>query len=110
MIDRLDEIDNAMVDRTKTTECRSIRDVIRPFLLEKSEAVLRTRIKYLELHGYIRTEKTTHGRVRCFPNENRNASVTSTGKQNTRQNTQAANSGVQEHQARQARSPMICTL
>ena len=88
MIDRLDEIDNAMVDRTKTTECRSIRDVIRPFLLEKSEAVLRTRIKYLELHGYIRTEKTTHGRVRCFPNENsENASVTSTGGENQTQTT-----------------------
>ena len=35
--------------------------------------------------------------------------VSASGGENTRQNTQAANSGVQEHQARQARSPMICT-
>jgi hypothetical protein len=67
MIDTQDEIDKALIARVKTTQCTSIRDVIRPFLLEKSESVLRTRIRYLELHKLIRTTKTTHGRIKCFP-------------------------------------------
>jgi len=79
MIDTLDKLDEAIVDRINTTECRSIRDVIRPFLLEKSEAVLRTRVRYLEMHKLIKTEKNTHGRVRCFPIENGKADVLSIG-------------------------------
>jgi len=64
MIDSLDELDKALLDRIKTTECRSIRDAIRPFLLEKSESVLRNRIRYLDLHGLIKTEKTKYGRIK----------------------------------------------
>ena len=69
MIEDLDELDKALMDRVKSTQCSSIRDVIRPFLLEKSESVLRTRIRYLELHKLILTTKTTHGRIKCFPVE-----------------------------------------
>ena len=39
--------------------------MIRPFLLEKSESVLRTRVRYLELHKLIQTTKTPHGRIKC---------------------------------------------
>ena len=69
MIDTLDEIDKALIDRVKSTQCTSMFDVIRPFLLEKSESVLRTRIRTLALHGLIRTVRTTHGRIKCFPVE-----------------------------------------
>lgn len=80
MIEDLDELDNALLDRVNATQCASIRDVIRPFLLERSESVLRTRVRYLELHKLIKTTKTRHGRIKCLPvNENGNASVTSTG-------------------------------
>jgi len=67
MIDNLDTLDKALLDRVNTTQCLSIRDVIRPFLLERSESVLRTRIRYLELHNLIKTAKTRHGKVQCSP-------------------------------------------
>lgn len=69
MIDTLDEIDEALLARVKETQCSSMSDVIKPFLLEKSESVLRTRVKYLALHGLIKTTKTTHGRIKCLPVE-----------------------------------------
>jgi hypothetical protein len=69
MIEGLDNLDEALLDRVKTTECLSIRDVIRPFLLEKSESVLRTRIRYLELQNLIKTAKNRHGRIQCSPIE-----------------------------------------
>ena len=69
MIEGLDGLDEALLDRVKTTKCLSIRDVIRPFLLEKSESVLRTRIRYLELQNLIKTAKTLHGRIQCRPME-----------------------------------------
>lgn len=69
MIDNLDTLDEALLDRINTTQCHSIRDVIRPFLLERSESVLRTRVRYLELHNLIKTAKTRHGRIQCSPME-----------------------------------------
>ena len=67
MIDKLDELDKALIDRINATQCSSIRDVIRPFLLERSESVLRTRVRYLELQKLIKTTKTRHGRIQCSP-------------------------------------------
>lgn len=67
MIDTIDELDKALIARVKETQCFSMSDVIKPFLLEKSESVLRTRVKYLALHGLIKTTKTTHGRIKCLP-------------------------------------------
>ena len=70
MIEVLDKLDKALLDRINTTQCSSMRDVIRPFLLEKSESVLRTRIRYLELHNLIKTAKNPRtGRVKCYPLE-----------------------------------------
>jgi len=80
MIDRQDEIDEALLARVKETQCYSMSDLIKPFLLEKSESVLRTRVKYLALHGLIRMSKNTHGKIICSPaNENSKADVYSTG-------------------------------
>ena len=95
MTENLDEIDEVLIDRVYEAQGSPMIDVIRPLLLHRSEGVLRSRIRGLALRGIIRTVKTIHGTVRCFPNENRNADVTSTGKQNTRQNTQVRHPGVQ---------------
>jgi hypothetical protein len=67
MIDTIDDLDKALLARVKETQCSSMSDVIKPFLLEKSESVLRTRVKYLALHGLIKTVKTPHGRIKCLP-------------------------------------------
>jgi hypothetical protein len=67
MIDKLDELDKALIDRINAIQCTSIRDVIRPFLLERSESVLRTRVRYLELQKLIKTTKNRHGRIQCSP-------------------------------------------
>lgn len=69
MIEGLDGLDEAILEHVKTTRCASIRDVIRPFLLERSESVLRTRVRYLELQKLIKTTKTRHGRIQCRPIE-----------------------------------------
>jgi hypothetical protein len=69
MNEKLDELDIALIDRVKTTQCHSMFEVIKPFLLERSETVLRTRIRTLSLHGLIRTTKTIHGRIKCLPVE-----------------------------------------
>ena len=69
MNDILDELDIALIDRVKSTQCASMFDVIKPFLLEKSESVLRTRIRTLALRGFIRTTKNIHGRIKCLPVE-----------------------------------------
>lgn len=94
MTENLDEIDEVLIDRVYEAQGSPMIDVIRPLLLHRSEGVLRSRIRGLALRGIIRTVKTIHGTVRCFPNENRNADVDSTGKQNTRQNTQVRHPGV----------------
>lgn len=61
----LDSIDKAILDRVNTTQCRSISDVIRPFLSERSETVLRIRVRALELRKLIRTTRTKR-EVLCF--------------------------------------------
>ena len=95
MLETLDELDIALIDRVKATQCVSMIDVIRPFLLERSESVLRTRIRGLALRGLIRTTKTIHGRIKCLPvNENSKADVGAPAAQNTRLNTQVRHPGV----------------
>jgi hypothetical protein len=70
MIENLDEIDEVLIDRVYEAQGSPMIDVIRPLLLHRSEGVLRSRIRGLALRGIIRTVKTIHGTVRCFPNEN----------------------------------------
>jgi hypothetical protein len=65
MMKELDDLDKALLDRINTAKCFSIRDVIRPFLLQKSESVLRERVRALELRKLIRLERTKR-EVRCF--------------------------------------------
>ena len=65
MMKELDKLDKALLDRIKTTQCSSIRDVIKPFLLERSESVLRTRVRALELQKLIKTTRTKR-EVLCF--------------------------------------------
>jgi CRISPR/Cas system-associated protein Csm6 len=62
----LDSIDKAILDRVNTTQCRSISDVIRPFLLERSETVLRIRVRSLALRNLIKTTRTKKEIV-CSP-------------------------------------------
>jgi predicted transcriptional regulator len=62
----LDEIDNAIQQGINDMPGCSIRDAIRPFLLERSESVLRTRVRSLELWKLIITIRTKR-EVRCFP-------------------------------------------
>jgi hypothetical protein len=54
----LDSIDKGILDRVNTNQCRSISDVIRPFLSERSETVLRIRVRALELRELIKTTRT----------------------------------------------------
>ncbi len=65
MMKELDYLDKALLDRVNTTQCFSISDVIRPFLLERSESVLRTRVRALELRELIKTTRTKR-EVLCF--------------------------------------------
>lgn len=66
MMKELDELDKALLERIDTAKCSSIRDVIRPFLLQRSESVLRDRVRALELRQLIRLERTKK-EVRCYP-------------------------------------------
>lgn len=61
----LDDLDKALLDRVNATQCSSIRDVIRPFLLQRSESVLRDRVRALELRELIKTTRTKR-EVLCF--------------------------------------------
>jgi hypothetical protein len=65
MMKELDDLDKALMDRINKVQCFSIRDVIRPFLLQRSESVLRERIRALELRKLIRTTRTKR-EVLCF--------------------------------------------
>ena len=56
----LDEIDVAILANIEKNPNASIRTIINPLLLERSESVLRTRIRYLELMGLIKTIHTKH--------------------------------------------------
>ena len=95
MNENLDKIDEALIDRVYEAQGSSMIDVIKPLLLRRSEGVLRARIRGLAMRGIIRTVKTIHGTVRCFPNENEKCQVLpEPGGENTRQNTQPGKSGV----------------
>jgi hypothetical protein len=65
MMKELVELDKALIDRIYTAKCFSIRDVIRPFLLQKSESVLRDRIRALELRKLIRTTRSKREVLCC---------------------------------------------
>jgi predicted transcriptional regulator len=66
MFNDLDKIDKAMWHRINEKQGCSIREAIRPFLLEKSESVLRDRVRALELRQLIRLERTKK-EVQCYP-------------------------------------------
>jgi len=68
MMKELDLLDKAMRHSINETPGCSIRDIIRPFLLERSESVLRDRIRALELRKLIRLERTKR-EVLCYPAE-----------------------------------------
>ena len=65
MMNELDEIDKAIRQGIDERPGCSIRDAIRPFLLERSESVLRTRVRALELRKLIKTTRTKR-EVLCF--------------------------------------------
>jgi predicted transcriptional regulator len=55
---QLDELDKALERGAYETPGACIIEIIRPFLTEKSESVLRQRIRDLELRHLIRLEHT----------------------------------------------------
>ena len=67
MLKEMDEIDRSILNRIRENQGSSIRDIVRPFLLEKSESAMRARITALELRELIRLEKTKHS-VLCLRN------------------------------------------
>jgi len=66
-----DTIDKRLKDAVKETPGACVRSIIKPFFLERSEAVLRRRVEMLAMRGLIRCEKTKRD-VLCFPVENDN--------------------------------------
>lgn len=66
MLKPLDELDETLKQRVFEKPGACIQEVIRPFLLERSESVLRQRIRALELRQIIRLQKTKR-EVRLFP-------------------------------------------
>lgn len=65
MFKDLDKLDKAIQKGVNENPGSSIRDIIRPFFLERSESVLRDRIRALELRQLIRLERTKK-EVLCF--------------------------------------------
>ncbi len=63
---QLDELDKALELGAYETPGACIIELIRPFLAEKSESVLRQRIRDLELRHLIRLEPTKR-EVRVYP-------------------------------------------
>lgn len=62
-----DEIDISIQDYISEHEGCSISDAIKPLLIERSESVLRGRIRALALKKRIRLSRTKH-KVLCFRN------------------------------------------
>jgi len=60
-----DAIDAGILQEVADNPGCSVFDAIRPFLAERSESVLRQRIRALGLKKELRLEKTKH-EVRCF--------------------------------------------
>lgn len=63
-----DEIDIALLKRVSEKPGMSIIELIRPFLLERSETVLRQRVRGLGLLKLISFQRTKH-EIHCFPAE-----------------------------------------
>ena len=61
-----DTIDKRLKDAVKETPGACVRTIIKPFFLERSEAVLRRRVEMLAMRGLIRCEKTKRD-VLCYP-------------------------------------------
>ena len=61
-----DTIDKRLKDAVKETPGACVRTIIKPFFLERSEAVLRRRMEMLHMRGLIRCEKTKRD-VLCYP-------------------------------------------
>ena len=60
MMKEPDEIDISILDRISRKQGCSISEAIRPFLTERSESVLRGRIRALGLRKLIRCVPTKH--------------------------------------------------
>jgi len=63
-----DVIDTGILTRTNENPGAHIREIIRPFLDQRSESVLRTRVEALARAGLIRLEPSKK-EVRCYPME-----------------------------------------
>jgi hypothetical protein len=68
MRSQLDELDEALKQRVFEMPGACVQEVIRPFLLERSESVLRQRIRSLELRQLIRSQRTKR-EVQLYPVE-----------------------------------------
>lgn len=68
MLSNLDKLDKKIQQSIIESPGCSIRKVIRPFLFERSESVLRDRVRALELRRLIRLQKTKK-EVLCYPIE-----------------------------------------
>lgn len=66
MLKNLDKLDKTIWHRIEKTPGCSIREAIRPYLSERSESVLRDRVRALELRQLIRLERTKK-EVLCYP-------------------------------------------
>jgi hypothetical protein len=66
MIRKPDGLDKALKQSIDENPGACIRQIIRPFLLERSESVLRERVRALELRRMIRLQHTKR-EVLCFP-------------------------------------------
>jgi predicted transcriptional regulator len=60
MMKEPDEIDISILDRISRKQGCSISEAIRPFLIERSESVLRGRVRALRLRRLIRCVPTKH--------------------------------------------------
>ena len=69
MLTEKDALDQTLLERIKERPGASVRDIIKPLFLERSESALRARLSLLELRREIRLEKTKH-QVRCFIEKN----------------------------------------
>jgi len=68
MMKGLDQLDQKLLNRIREHPGNSVRETLRPFLLERSETALRERLRALELRQMIRLMRTKQ-EVRCFKGE-----------------------------------------
>jgi hypothetical protein len=60
-----DEIDTQILGNVKQNPGAPILKIIEPLLTQRSETVLRSRVRQLHLRGKIRFERTKHS-LNCF--------------------------------------------